>query len=66
MNSVRSKNLSLKYQSFTPPGCKDIKIVEFELMAKPQFLCIFLFRLGRKGGGRLGGNIEQVFRIPLF
>ena len=38
MNSVRSNNLSLKYQSFTTLGCKDIGIWNLEFVAKTQFL----------------------------
>ena len=38
MNSVRLNNLSLKYQSFTTLGCKDIGIRKFEFGAKTQFL----------------------------
>ena len=30
MNYVRSNNLSLKYQMFTPTGCKDIEIWTFK------------------------------------
>jgi len=36
MNSVRSNNTSLKYQGFTPSGCKDIRFRNF--VAKTQFL----------------------------
>ena len=39
MNSVRSNNLSLKYQRFATSGCKDIRIRKFEFVAKTQFLC---------------------------
>ena len=51
MDLVKSKGLSLKYKRFTPPGCKDIKIGKFELVAKTQFLCpegpcIFFFSGG--------------------
>ena len=38
MNYVRSNNLSLKYQRFTPSGCKDTGIGKFEFVAKTQFL----------------------------
>ena len=38
MNSVRLNKLSLKYQRFTKPGCKDIGIRKFELVGKIQFL----------------------------
>ena len=38
MNPDRSNNLSLKYQTFTPSGCKDIGIRKFEFVAKTQFL----------------------------
>ena len=34
MNSVRSHNLSFKYQRFTTLGCKDIEIRNFEFVAK--------------------------------
>ena len=37
-NSVRSNNLSLKYQRFIPTGCRDIEIRKFEVVAKTQFL----------------------------
>ena len=29
MNSVRSDNIDLKYQRFTPSGCKDIRKLDF-------------------------------------
>ena len=45
MNSVRSNNLSLKYQSFTTVGCKDIGIRKFEFVAKTQFLSVFLWQI---------------------
>jgi len=38
MNSVRSNNISLKYQKFTTFGSKDIGIIESEFVAKTQFL----------------------------
>ena len=38
MNSDRSNHLKLKYQRFTPTGCKDTGIEKFELDAKTQFL----------------------------
>ena len=34
INSVRSKNLSLQYQSISTLGCKDIGIIQFEFMEK--------------------------------
>ena len=37
MNSVRSNNQSLKYQRYTPAGCKDIEHGTFEFVAKTQF-----------------------------
>ena len=40
MNSVRWKNLSLKYQRITPSGGKNIGIRKSELVTKTQFLCI--------------------------
>ena len=46
MNHFRSNNDSLKYQRFTPSGCKDIEIVESECVAK------ILFLSGFSGGGK--------------
>ena len=39
MNPDRSYNLSLKYQRFTPSGCKGIGIRKFRFVAITQFLC---------------------------
>ena len=41
MNYVRSSNPSLKYQRFTPSGCRDIGIRKFGIVAKTQFLKFF-------------------------
>ena len=41
MNSVRLKNLSLKYQRFTPSGGKNICIRKSEFVTKTQFLSLF-------------------------
>jgi len=38
MNSVRSNNISLKYQRFTTLDLKDIVIIKSEFVAKSQFL----------------------------
>ncbi len=38
MNSVRSNNISLKYQRFTTLDSKDIRIIKSEFVAKTQFL----------------------------
>ena len=38
MNSVRSNNVSLKYQRFATFNSKDIGIINSELVAKTQFL----------------------------
>ena len=43
MNPVSSNNLILKYQIFTPSGCKDIGIRKFEFRAKTQFLNVKKF-----------------------
>ena len=40
MNSIRSN--SLKYQRFTPSGCKDIEERKCEFVAKTQFLLFIL------------------------
>ena len=39
MTSVRSNNISLKYQRFTTLGLKDIGIIKSEFVAKTQFVC---------------------------
>jgi len=39
MNYVRSNNRSLKFQRFTPTGCRDMRIRKIEFVAKTQFLC---------------------------
>ena len=59
MNSVRSNNLSLKYQRLETSGCKDIGMRKFEFVAKTQFLRIvcykytisiqFIYRVTHKG-----------------
>ena len=41
MNSLRSNNISLKYQRFTTLGFKDIGIINSEFVAKTQFLYVF-------------------------
>ena len=38
MNSVKLNNLSLKYQRFTPSGCKDVGTRKFEFVTKTQIL----------------------------
>ena len=38
MISVRSNHISLKYQRFTPSGCKDIWIRKFKFVAKTSVL----------------------------
>ena len=43
MKSVRSNNLSLKYQTFTPSGCKDIRI-RVCVKTKSLFLCFAYLR----------------------
>ena len=43
-NSVGSNNLSLKYQRFTPSGCKDIEITKFKFVVKTQFLLSSIIR----------------------
>ena len=39
MPSVRSNNLSLKYETLTLLDWKDIEIRKFKFVAKTQFLC---------------------------
>ena len=45
MNSVtvRSNNLSLKYERFTTPGCKGIGFRKFEFVTKTLFLSYLIF-----------------------
>jgi len=38
MNSLRSNNVSLKYQRFTTLGSKDIGVINSEFVTKTQFL----------------------------
>ena len=38
MNTVRPNNLSLKYQKFTPSGCKDLGNSKFEFVAQTFML----------------------------
>ena len=38
MNSVRSNNLSLKYERFITSGLKDIVVKIYEFVTKTQFL----------------------------
>ena len=38
INSVRSNSLSLKYQRFTPSGCKAIGVRKCKFVAKTQLL----------------------------
>ena len=38
-NSVRTDNLSLKYQMFTSSGFKELRIWKLEFVAKTLFLC---------------------------
>ena len=45
MNSVRWKNLSLKYQRFTPSGGKNIGISKSEFVTKTQFLFLGLLNI---------------------
>lgn len=39
INSVRSNNLSFKYQRCIPSGCKDMGNTKFEIVANTQFFC---------------------------
>ena len=41
MNSVRSNNISLKYQKFTTLDSKDKGIIKLEFVTKTQFLCFY-------------------------
>ena len=56
VNSVRSNNLSLKYQRFKPSDCEHIEIRKFELVAKTQFLCF----------KALSSKIEVFLHGPIF
>ena len=41
--SVILNNLSSKYQRFTPSGCNNIEMTQFEFVAKTQFLLTHVF-----------------------
>ena len=43
MNTVRSINLILNYQSVTSSGCKEKEVWTFEFAAKTQFLSVSYF-----------------------
>ena len=65
MNSVRSNNLSLKYQGFPPLGCQDIRIRKFEFVAKTQFLCKNVLRnLVIKQKSSYKGKIRHLGSTP--
>ena len=54
MNSVRSNNPSLKYQRFTPSGCKDIEMRKLEIVTNDLFSdknIIFTLTMGLRGTG---------------
>jgi len=45
MNTIVIKEIkSLKWQIFTPPGCKDIGIDKFYFVAKTQFFFNSMFK----------------------
>ena len=56
IHSVTLKNLSLKYQSSTPSGCKDIGIRKFEFVAKTQFLL----------SGKFLRNMDEIKKTNIF
>ena len=52
MNSVRSNNISLKYQWYKPPGCKYIGIRKVKFVAKFQIICFsfnYIYYLTQNG-----------------
>ena len=60
MNSIRSNNVSLKYQRFATLESKDIGIMNSKFVAKTQFLCGI-----RKNGNPLNniGKTPNMFVI---
>ena len=58
MNFTRSNILSLTYQSFAEPDCKDIGIIKLEFVAKVVYVCYFYFWLLK--------NFELYFYDPIF
>ena len=65
MKSVKSNNLSFKFQRCTPSGCKyNLRIRNF--VEKAQFLSIIIVGRGRKkrGGGRGRVNLK-LFKYEL-
>ena len=74
INSVRSNNLSLKYQRFRPPGCRDIGFRNFEFVAKLnffrfrnqilRFLCFYeMYMKSYKPNPRLNNNKTNMNKI---
>ena len=64
INSARSNSLSLKYQRFTPSGCKDIGVRKFKFAAKTQFLYVKIIQGGNKKSLTKNdkfGNSKKVF-----
>ena len=50
----------MKYQKFTPSGCKNIEIRKFDLVAKTQFLCTYVCLMEKNGVS------EHVVSVKLF
>ena len=66
MNSVRSNNLSLKYQRCTPSGGKSIGIRKSEFVIKTQFLWIKIEHYMKcRGATRSESRISNVTSIIL-
>ena len=66
MNSVRSNNLSLKYQRFKSSDCKDVRIRKFEFVTKNQILwknsneTNVKFDILYRGAPKLNSNVTNV------
>ena len=59
MDSVRSNNLSLKYQRFTPLSCEDIWITKFEFVPLRKIPRIW-------GVGREGDVYRIILNIAIY
>ena len=61
--SVRSNNLSLKYQKFSWLGMKDIGLRKFEFVAKSQFLYLFDVSKFKRFTSRRANRHESNLRV---
>ena len=60
INSGSPNSLSLKYQRFTPSGCKDIGVRKCKFVAETQFLSLYFVFLSVRYSppAPLGGGVD--------